>query len=710
MLERPSRRWRCGSVNKHSPDHTPDRLAGLRRWSDVQGTRVRTGARWTWGKIIAAPWKLIGIVVAGAFGALIAALLLFITFADWNAFRGPIARFASAATGREIVITGDLKIHPWSWTPQIRVKGLRIGNQARFRDRGVFANVADADASIQLLPLLWGRFEIVKLDLYDADIALYRSATGDANWASAPSAARSTAQANVPAMRHFGLSNGHVHYIDEKMHLALDGTFTTQESSDPRNPGRFELHGDGSINSNPFALTFAGPPLVHVRRDIPYAFTADLRAGNTHLVGNGAITRPFDFNNWHADLQGTGSDLADLYQLTGLTLPNTPPYALRGRIERNGDVYGMPRVAGRVGASDLTGSWTARHRDRRLFLEGDFRTTTLTFDDLLAVLGAPPTRAGHPASPMQQRAAARLNVQDRVLPDALLDISRVRNMDANVSYRAAHVRSNRFDLRGFALDINLNRGLLRMNPLTLELAQGRITGAASINARESVPVSTVDVRLSNARMESIFALRGDPPLTGTLMGRVHLVGHGASVREAASSANGTVALVTPRGEVRESLAELTGINVTRGLGLLLAHDQSKIDIRCGVAHFDVRNGVATTRNLVFDTETMLIHGSGDVNLRNETLNLRLQGQPKEPRLVRIAAPITLRGHWRDPSVGIDAGRAAGQGGLAALLASVLSPIAVVLPFVDAGLAHDANCQELLAQRAPAAPARRSGRG
>jgi hypothetical protein len=28
---------------------------------------------------------------------------------------------------------------------------------------------------------------------------------------------------------------------------------------------------------------------------------------------------------------------------------------------------------------------------------------------------------------------------------------------------------------------------------------------------------------------------------------------------------------------------LTGINVVRGLGLLLAHDQSKIDVRCGVA-------------------------------------------------------------------------------------------------------------------------------
>jgi uncharacterized protein involved in outer membrane biogenesis len=697
-------------MNKHSPDHTPDRLAGLRRWSDIQGARVRTGAHWTWEKLATAPWKLLGIGVAGTFGVLIAALLLFVTFADWNAFRGPIARLASAATGREIVIQGDLKVHPWSWTPEFRVKGLRIGNQARFRDRGVYANVADADASVRLLPLLFGRFEIVTLDLYDADIALYRNAAGDANWASAPNTAPSTRQANVPAMRHFALTNGHVRYLDEKLRVTIDGVFTTQESSDPNNPGRFELNGQGTINARPFLLTFSGPPLIHVRRDRPYAFTADVRAGETHLVGSGAITHPFDFNNWNADLEGTGADLADLYQLTGLTLPNTRPYALHGRIERNGDVYGMPNVAGRVGTSDLSGAWTARHRDGRLFFDGDFRTNTLTFDDLLASLGAPPTRPGHPASPRQQRMAAQLNAEDRVLPDAKLDISRVRNMDARVSYRAGHVRSNRFNLRGFALDINLNRGLLRMSPLTLELVRGRIAGAASINARENVPVSTIDVRLSNARIESAVAWRGDPPLAGSLLGRARLVGRGRSVREAAAHATGTVAVVTPSGEVRESFAELTGINVVRGLGLILAHDQSKIDVRCGVAHFDVRDGVAHTRDLVIDTRTMLIRGEGDVNLRNETLNLRLQGQPKRVRLIRVAAPITLRGHWRDPSVGVDVGHAAGQGGLAALFASVLSPIAVVLPFVDAGLAHDANCQELLAQSAPAASAHRTGRG
>jgi uncharacterized protein involved in outer membrane biogenesis len=158
--------------------------------------------------------------------------------------------------------------------------------------------------------------------------------------------------------------------------------------------------------------------------------------------------------------------------------------------------------------------------------------------------------------------------------------------------------------------------------------------------------------------------------------------------------------VTPHGEVREAFAELTGINITRGLGLLLSHDQSKIDVRCGVASFRVTNGVARVQRMVFDTETMLIRGEGSVSLRDERMHLSIRGQPKEPRLIRFAAPITIEGPLRSPRVGIDAGSAAGQTGVAALLASIVAPVAALLPFVDAGLAHNADCSELLAGNNP----------
>ena len=678
-------------------DNWRNRIDAFRGWSGRQGARFAQGTHWTLARLRAWPWKRFGIWAGGAFAALVTAFVLFVTFADWNALKGPISRMASTATGRDIVIAGDLDVDPWSWAPEIRVTRLKIGNPTRYRDRGVFADVNQAEAAVRLLPLFVGRFDIVRLDLNGADIALYRNAQGDANWAAAPGAQRGRAF-NLPAIRRFSLRDGVVHLQDDKRNVRLDARFTTQESADPRDPGRFELNGEGQINRRPFTLTLTGAPLLNVRRDRPYAFVADVHAGGTRIQADGAILRPFDFNRWDADVIASGPDLAQLYELTGLALPNTPPYALRGRAERRGATFGMPRVAGRVGDSDLRGQFTAtRQRNDRLMFEGDFVTSRLDFDDLLAVLGGPPDTS-ETASSDQRAMAANLAAQGRLLPDAKLDISRVRNMDARVTYRAARVRSERFPLRGLAVDVDLDHGLLKLDPLTLDLRQGRLGGAVALNARQSVPLVNLDMRLSNARLESVLAFSGDPPLVGALSGRVRLTGRGASVRQAAANANGDITLATPNGEIREALAELTGINVVRGLGLLLSEDQGKIDIRCGVASFSVRNGMARTRSILIDTETVLIGGEGSINLREETLNLRLQGEPKEARLIRVAAPITLEGRLRSPRVGVDVEEAAGQAGIAAALGALLAPLAAVLPFVDLGLAEDADCSALMAMR------------
>ena len=86
------------------------RIAALRAWSTRTGARAKHGAAWTWGKVSAAPWKRVGIWASGVFGVLVVGLVLFVTFADWNALKGPISRFASAASGREIAIRGDLDV------------------------------------------------------------------------------------------------------------------------------------------------------------------------------------------------------------------------------------------------------------------------------------------------------------------------------------------------------------------------------------------------------------------------------------------------------------------------------------------------------------------------------------------------------------------------------------------------------------------------
>lgn len=643
-------------------------------------------------RLASLPWRRVGLVAATIAGGLLVTLVLALLLADWNALRGPIARFASNAAGRPIEIRGDLDVDPFSLAPRARVGDLVIGNRPPFQDRPPLASIRETEVAVRLLPLFLGRLEIVRIDLAGAELDLYRNADGLSNWSGAE---RPERPFRLPPIRRFTASDGRLSLRDETRGLALDARFETEQSG--AGTGAFALEGEGRLNQRRFTLRFSGAPLINVRRNRPYPFTLRAQMAQTTVRATGTIARPFDLARFSAAAAAEGPDLADLYHLTGVTLPNSPPYRLTAQIERDGARTALTGIEGTIGDSDVAGALTAeKPPGGRLFLSGDIRSRSLDLDDLVAVLGGAPDPR-ETASAAQRREAAALREQRRLLPDADLDIRRVRDMDAKVAFTAGRVRS-RTPVRALSGTVTLDRGLLRIDPLSVTLEPGRLGGAVSIDARgEGPPRVALDVRLSQARLETWLSVKGSPAITGALFGRAELSGRGFSVREAAASADGRVSLYTPEGEVREAFAELTGVNVTRGLGLLLTGDRSKIDVRCGVADFRVRNGVAQGATIVMDTETMLIGGEGAFSLRNETLDLRIQGEPKEPRLIRLAAPITVRGPVRDPRVGVEAGAIVREGGLAALLAAVAAPIAAVLPFVDVGLAEDANCGALIAR-------------
>jgi uncharacterized protein involved in outer membrane biogenesis len=137
--------------------------------------------------------------------------------------------------------------------------------------------------------------------------------------------------------------------------------------------------------------------------------------------------------------------------------------------------------------------------------------------------------------------------------------------------------------------------------------------------------------------------------------------------------------------------------VARGLGLLLTKNQQKADIRCAVADFSSRDGVLAAQNIVVDTETVRITGKGSINLRTETLDLSVNGQPKKVRLVTLKSPVIIHGALRKPSVSLETAHVAKQTAAAVAIGALATPLAALLAFVDPGLAKDADCGALLAE-------------
>jgi len=642
------------------------------------------------------PERLAGWVLA----AIVLVIAVFLLLFDWNWLRGPIGRLASARTGRAVRLDGDLKVHLLSFTPSASIGGLKIGNPA-WAGPGDTATVETLRLKVKLLPLLIGHLELPLVDLEHPRFNLIRDAQDRTNWTTQPPS--SAAPAALPPIQDFKIKDGRMSMIDVKRHMTLSGTVNADEAVGPSHEG-FELVGTGSLNGEPFLLKAGGGPLVHVERNKPYPFTLDLTAGPTHINADGQLARPFNLGDLSGQLAIRGPNLADLYVFSGIAFPATPAYNLTARFDRKGSRYALSGIAGKVGDSDLEGALSVDTVAGRRKVTADIQSRRMVFADLLALIGGGPKATG------AKEPLSALSRPPRLMPDAPLYQARLRDMDADVRYRAQSVETGRWPLRRFALDLTLNDGLLTLDPLEFDFPQGRLAGKVRIDARKETPVTDLDMRLTNVSIQQFLTTQPGqaPAAEGVLEARAQLHGTGDSIHKAASTADGRVVLVVPRGKIRQSLAELMGINLANGLYLLLSNNQHDTDLRCAVASFDVKHGVMSVDQAVFDTGVVRATGKGTIDLGQETLNLQLDGQTKKPRLLRVWAPITLKGTLLKPRPGVDVAKAAGQIGLSAAVGVVLTPLAALLPFVEPGLAKDADCAALVAgAKAQGAPVKAS---
>jgi uncharacterized protein involved in outer membrane biogenesis len=607
--------------------------------------------------------------------AVLFAAIVTLYFLDWNQMRGPIGRYLSNRTGREVRIDGNLAVKLFRWQPSIDVGGLFVGNPG-WVGQPHAGTVKHARIELRLVPLVFGNLILPLVQIDDADILLVRDADGHTNWDS--KSGRNPNEAfKLPPIRRFLVRNGHVRIDDAVRKLHFTGTVSSSEEAG-KSGAAFTLTGDGTLNTNKFLADVKGGPLLNVDESHPYNFTADIHSGETHVLVNGAITQPFHLDRFNAGLDITGPNLSDLYYLTGLTLPGTPAYHLTVSVKREGALYRLNDINAVLGKTDLAGNLSVDTTNKIPLLAGKVASRKLNFTDLGAVV-----RGGQ--APQQTK---------YLLPETVLHTERLRQMNAEVDYSAASITSRDFPLTSLDTHISLQDAVLNLRPLAFGFTQGKLAGSLKVDARKPVAVTSIDARITDVHAEN-FIKGTDKPIQGVLEARALLTGSGNSAHAVASTANGTFTAVVPQGGMRHSLAEWMGVDVLSALSLNLSGDNSNTQLRCAVAQFGAKDGVMTAQGFVLDTDPVRVDGSGSINLRDETLDLKLQGKPKNFQFVRVRAPITVKGALGHPAVGVDAGAIAAQGGVAVALA-FLNPLASVLAFIDPGLAKDAHCGALLA--------------
>jgi AsmA family protein len=653
---------------------------------------------------------------------LLLAIAVVVYFFDWNWLKHPIERFASARAGRTVRIAGNLRGHVWSRSPSFTVEGLEIGDPQWDAARPM-AEVDRLSIELELWQLIRGNFVLRSVELDHPQLYLHREKSGRANWTfenTAPADSAAERPAKLPAIRDLTIDSGTLEVVDEIRHLNLKGTVVAHDSASGKESMPFQVRTKGTINSKPFKASIEGGALLGLTPGTPYPFTLAITAGSNEIEASGRVLKPFDFGALELSVKLRGQDLAELYYLTQLALPNSPPYALQAHIERNGMKVAVTDITGKYGNSDLGGRIDIDASRKRPDLKANLVSKHLFLDDFAAITGAKPDNSGQsldehaPKVPQTQVSRAAPAPGGRFFPDAQLQVDRLRAMDAEVSFRATAIEAGKVPFKEVSLRALLKGGQLSIEPVKFVMPQGEVTATVHIDARSATPVVHIDGRMSDIQLDQLKGKGGGAaPLAGLLEARAVVDGTGDSVHALMAAANGTFTLVVPQGEIRAALPELTGIDVPEGVLLLLGKSNDRAEVRCGVIHFNVADGVANADHMVIDTKNVLIKGSGNINLGTEALDLEIQGHPKKVRLVRLRSPIDVRGTLSAPAIRLEPGSLAKQGSVAVALGVLATPLAAILAFVDPGLAKNQNCAQLLASAqavvdAPA-PAAKSSR-
>jgi AsmA family protein len=581
---------------------------------------LRRGFIWLLG-------TLLGLI---AVGVLLAAAL------DAGYVHRPLLKFLAAQALREIRVDGPLRLSLFSRNPRLVAERVTIGNPT-WTPPGIALQAAKITVVFET-PRLGRHFEIASLTIEGATLNMYRDVPGHANWQMKNPDQQ--VSPGLPVIHAVSMVDAHLLMEDEQKHRQFDGTLSAEDIPGAHGAPPLRMKAKGQLNGRPVSFELLGDPLRGASRDKPYGFTVSERSSGSHFSAKGALSTAFDLLNMEASFEADGADLRDIYYLMGTHLIDTGAYHLSGNFARHGDTSSYSDLAVAFGQSDIHGRVSIRLRKGLMSMDADLTSQSLR----LADLGA--RAAGRDPQPQSARPL--------LLSTATPDARALRPMTATVRFRARRVAAGRVTFNDVAGSMTVDRGVLAVNPLSADVLDGKMNAQLKIDARKDIPAISLGVQITDLQLGQYVRNGTAPPaIEGPLGLRLELTGHGRSVHEFAASAEGNIKATLPGGTVRDSLAELTGVDL-RGLGLLLAANKKEVPVRCGVASLEAHAGTLTAMSLLLDTDPVLIAGEGAAHLDTEALDFVLRGHPKSTRFLKLRSSIVIRGTLAHPSVGIDA--------------------------------------------------------
>lgn len=704
----------------------------------------RTGSRrWLW-------WT------AGGFSA-VALVVVICELSGWPFLQTPLQNAMTRTAGVPVTLDGNFRTH-LLWNPRLHVDQLQVAP-------GGGVEVPHLLNARQVkLAWRWGdvwrwrsgkALRLQALEAGTLDAHLVRGKDGRASWQlGTPDAAKAEPGADaLDSLPRFGLLRvgaGRIAVDDALSQTRLTVELQGGEGDalpDGTRPG-YRGTVAGRWKALPLNLSLrtgsALPLLQEADNDArPGTLRVEGSAGAAKVFFDGTASALLGERQLQGQLRLSGPSLARVGAPLAVTLPQTPPFDLRGNIGYDSGVWRLQAESATVGRSQLEGDFSFDTRPTPARLSGRLGGTRLALADLGPSVGAASAGA----------AAASATSGGKVLPQRRFDLPSMRAMDADVQVAVGELdfgSESLAPLKDLQTHLLLQAGVLRLQALKASVAGGQFSGSTSLDATADPARWATDLRFTGIDVAGwVRALSAEPDkaaapapgnkaalkarrdearsggnqavrayLTGALSGRLQATGRGRSVAEIMSTLDGQAQLRLTDGTLSHLVTELAGLDLAQALGVLIRQDQP-LPLRCALLDLQLQNGVVRPRRAVLDNADSTLRIAGKIDLRDETLALQAQVKPKDFSPLSLRVPVVITGTLAAPVVGVDGKRLAGKALGMLALAAVVAPAAALLPLLEAGSNDEKDpCAEpdttsaadkASAAAAPSAPARSNGR-
>ncbi|TCC03085.1 AsmA family protein [Kosakonia quasisacchari] len=663
---------------------------------------------------------------------IVVAIIIIATF-DWNRLKPTINEKVSTELNRPFAIRGDLGVvwerqkeetgwRSWVPWPHVHADDIILGNPPGI-DEVTMVHLPRVEATLAPLALLTKTVYLPWIKLQQPDARLIRRSEKLNNWTfTFASDANKDANAQ-PSSWSFRLDNilfdrGRI-AIDDALNRAdieilvnplgkpLPFSEVTGKSDSKVKAGDyvFGLTAKGHYNDQPLSGNGKIGGMLALRSEgTPFPVQADFRSGNTRVAFVGTLNDPMNMGGADLKLKFGGDSLGQLYDLTGVLLPDTPPFETDGHLiaklnNEKGSVFDYRDFNGHIGESDIHGTLRYTTGKPRPKLEGDVESRQLRLADLGPLIGVDSGKGAEQSKRTEQQKGEKAGQPaGKVLPYDRFETDKWDVMDADVRFKGRRIEhGSTLPISDLSTHILLKNADLRLQPLKFGLAGGTISSNIHLEGDKKPMQGRAEIQ---ARRLKLKALMPDVELMqktlGEMNGDAELRGVGNSVAALLGTSNGNLKLLMNDGLVSRNLMEILGLNVGNYIvGQLFGDDEVRVN--CAAANLDLVNGVARPQIFAFDTENALINITGTASMASEQLDLTIDPESKGVRIVTLRSPLYVRGSFKNPQAGVKPGPLIARGAVAAALATLVTPAAALLALISPSEGEQNQCQAILSQ-------------